>query len=849
MKKRIASIFIVLAMLCTSIPFSAVSAVAETSGDYEYTILEDGTAEITNYTGSDTEIVIPSELDGHKVTKIGRGAFYFCDSLTSIKIPDGITSIGGSAFMGCKSLTSIVIGSDVKSIGRDVFYNCVSLMSITIPDSVEKIEDFLFHGCASLSKVTIGSGATFIGDYAFSGCLSLTCIEVSDQNENYSSIDGVLFNKDKTKLILYPRCKNETNYIIPDSVTIIEDGAFYNCTALESVSIPEGVTAIGFYAFEYCTSLTSITIPNNVTEIESGVFSGCTALTSVAMGNDVTSIGSSAFYGCSALKEISIPEGVTAIGFYTFEDCKSLTNVTIPNSVEVIYDGAFLDCNSLVSISIGDGLVDLGDGDEDVFGSCDSLKSIEISENNKKYSSVDGVLFDKNQTTLIKYPDGKIESSYVIPDTVTSIDFFAFDSCNNLKRVEIPDSVTTIIGKAFLYCKALENIEVSEQNDNFSSIDGVLFNKDKTILIVYPKCRTDISYIIPDGVKAIGKSAFYECKTLSSLTMPNSITNIYYFGFYGCTALKNITLSNSLTSIGDFAFENCISLTNIEIPDSVTHIANETFSMCDSLTSIDVSENNENYSSINGVLFSKDKTKLIQYPIGKSDNSYIVMDGVCYIEEYAFDGCTNLMYIEIPNSIKEIRHYTFFSCSTLTDIYYTGSEEQWNLIIPSYNDTLLSTTIHFNSYMPVDTAFEIKESSGLSLFIDSIVNKKVLTGISVGTSQSEILSKFENSENIQIVDKNGNLLLEDANIGTGTVLQLLENGVVVDELVIAIAGELDGDGTIDSKDVVVLKRYITEGWDTDVIKTAAKINNDGIVNAKDVLLLRRYIIGGWDVNI
>ena len=271
-------------------------------------------------TATDTDIVIPSEYKGLPVTSIGDWAFHSCTSLTSIDIPDSVTSIGDYAFAYCDSLTSVTIGNGVTSIGNGAFYWCDSLTSIivdqnntayasidgnlynkdkttliqyatgntatefTIPDSVTSIGDWAFAWCDSLTSVTIGNGVTSIGNSAFYNCTSLTSITVDENNTAYASIDGNLYNKDKTTLIQYAIGKTATEFTIPDSVTSIGSYAFARCDSLTSIVIPDSVTVIGDRAFAWCDSLTSIVIPDSVTSIGDWAFDDCTSLTDVYYG-------------------------------------------------------------------------------------------------------------------------------------------------------------------------------------------------------------------------------------------------------------------------------------------------------------------------------------------------------------------------------------------------------------------------------------------------------------------------------------------------------------------------------------------------------------------------------------
>ena len=307
--KKALSVLMAVMMVVSITPVTMVKASALTSDDFEYEIIseEDKTCEITGYTGSATELEIPSNFDGYTVITIRYEAFYDCTSLTSITIPESVTSIGRSAFYNCTGLISITIGKCVTSIGNFAFYGCTSLKSITIPDNT-----------------------TSIGESVFSGCTSLTSITVSNNNANYCSVDGVLFNKEQTGVFCYPAGKVNKSYTIPDGVIGIMNDAFFDCKNLTSIIIPNSVTSIGAYAFYNCTSLKSITIPDGVTRIGTATFAICTSLTSIKIPNSVTWIRSMAFYNCSSLTDVhygSSEEDWNGIEMDGGNEC--LTNATI----------------------------------------------------------------------------------------------------------------------------------------------------------------------------------------------------------------------------------------------------------------------------------------------------------------------------------------------------------------------------------------------------------------------------------------------------------------------------------------------------------------------------------------
>jgi uncharacterized repeat protein (TIGR02543 family) len=280
------------------------------------------------------------DLSGSTIQSIPEMAFSYiyddefcgCDTLAGIILPDTVTSIEWNAFRDCAGLTRVDIPNGVTSIGNYSFYNCNNITSVTIPNSVKSIGDSAFQYCQGLTNVYIPDSVTSIKDGAFRYCTLLTAINVDNNNDVYTSENGVLYNKNKTVLIQYPAGKTDNSFTIPNNVTNIGNYAF-ECTLFASINIPDSVESIGTWAFGYNDKLTSVTIPNNVTEIGGSAFQSCFGLISVTIGNRVTSIEGFAFSGCTALTSVIIPNSVQSIGLSAFQSCTSLATVTFEGTI------------------------------------------------------------------------------------------------------------------------------------------------------------------------------------------------------------------------------------------------------------------------------------------------------------------------------------------------------------------------------------------------------------------------------------------------------------------------------------------------------------------------------------
>ena len=545
------------------------------------------------------------------VTSIPFGAFDGCSSLQEATIPSSVESIGAHAFAGC-GLPSITIPNSVKSIGSFAFYDCYNLQEATIPSSVESIGVSAFQACRlknvivpngvksigiqafasnPMTKVNIPDSVTSIAPYAFDAA-NLKDINVSKGNADYSSENGVLFNKNKTALLLCPQGKRG-HYAIPQGVIEIDVAAFSGCSYLTSIEIPNSVTSIGEQAFAHCTSLTSIKTPNSVTSIHGTAFGLCWSLKHIVFeGNAPQIINKHLWQVPSDLKIILLDNDATGFdqGFGGIPtdrinplDLHILTVTTEGLKGEVWVRVNPPDWNGLVHSLVGD---TTQFGRHYNYGDEVTLQAVKQNPelNRFKHWLANGEFVSTDPTVTFKMDNDLIlqavYESYVDPDThilsdsaysitgdsvtitgetvsgvldipatiqgkrVRKIGDNAFQGISGLKSVKIPNGVTSIGKKAFFGCSGLTSVT------------------------------------IPDSVNSIGKYAFQDCVNLYSVTIPDSVTIIDYATFKGCTRLAKVTIGNSVTSIGYFAFAYCNSLKSVTIPESVTRIRDEAFKYC-----------------------------------------------------------------------------------------------------------------------------------------------------------------------------------------------------------------------------------------------------------------------------
>lgn len=591
----------------------------------------------TLLTSTETATVTNLTVTGNIDT---RDFVYMRDKVTHLSVLD-LSAARIKAYTGIDgTYAGYSITYPADEIPLCAFYNAytyaskITLSSVKLPTTATSIGGSAFYYCYALAGAfTIPAAVKSIGSYALYGCTQISGYQVDVANTRYSATDGVLFNKKQDTLFVCPSSKTGA-YTIPSTVVCIASSAFESCYGLTGgLTIPTSVKSIGSYAFYYCSGFTgALSLPNSLTYIGDGAFYGCSGLTgTVNISSSVGYIGTYAFFGCTKLSSFSVNaanlyySSANDVLFNKKQDtlliCPSTKTgtYTIPSTVKGLGSYSFYQCDSLKgSFAIPKSVGYIG---YYAFYGCTQISAFSVDALNAKYSSKDGVLFTKQQDTLLVCPAAK-SGSYTVPSTVKGIGTSAFYSCGNLTgALTIPASVSYIGSYAFYGCNQIAAYNVDAANLYYSSVDGVLFSKKQDSLWICPPSKTG-SYTVPSGVKHIGTYSFYYCTGING----------------------TVSIPATLNSIGDYAFYGCKNISAFQ-----------------------VEAGNKYYSATDGVLMNQVKDSIFICPAGKT-GVYQIPSSVVAIDYSAFDECVNLTQINFPPSVKSVGASAFYYCTGLTEV-------------------------------------------------------------------------------------------------------------------------------------------------------------------------------------
>ncbi|MTK52459.1 leucine-rich repeat protein [Paludibacter sp.] len=768
-------LFFVL-ILCS---LQAWAATTFTVDGVTYTITDPTNKKVAIGDGSNAAIskstsgafTIPSSVvyggDTYEVNRINSSAFYGCYGLVSINIPSSVTSVVANAFFSCTALTSIlvdsnnpnyssndgvlfnktqtmliqyplykdgigyVIPSSVTSIEDGAFMYCSRLTSINIPSSVTSIGDDAFAFCDKITNINIPSSVTFIGRQAFYYNKALASISVDSNNLNYSSNDGVLFNKAQTMLIQYPLKKPGVAYDIPSSVASIGNDAFSG-TALTSISIPRSVTSILHGAFANCNALSSITIPSSVTSIESNAFLGCTTLNSLYVNNvspsnitlgiwvfsgvSTTSctlyvpIGSKVLYAAAdQWKDFAISQRVDLVALFATPNPSS-------GGVVVGGDSYALGTQCTVSATANKGYAFINWTDKN--GTVLSTATSFVFTLTRDTAVIANFTLKKYSVTLVASPStqGAVSGAgtfdYGSSRTVTATpnDGYGFRGWKNNKGMVLSTDKNftftlfqdTILTATF----AKASYDFSDANGLYYKITSATtasvtyFNgNDYSGDIAVP--ATTSYHGTTYNVTAIGDSAFINCSGLTSVSLTDSVTSIGRYAFYKCIGLSRLTLPDAITTMGSFALANCSGLTSVTLPSGLKSISNDLFVNCTKLTSI------------------------------------VIPPSVTSIGNFAFYSCYALTSITILSSVTSIKDCAFGFCTGLTSLYVSNISPS-NITLGSSVFWRVSTT-SCTLYVPTGSKMLYAAADQWKDFVN-LVEGRLTPRIDISVSQSNICS-------------------------------------------------------------------------------------------------------------
>lgn len=678
--------------------------------------------------------------DNKNINSVKSYAFSGCEKLNKFESLSNVKTIGENAFYGCKGLKEVAL-NNVKTLGNDAFLGCSNVEKVKIPGGLIKIGERAFSGCSSVVEINIGEGVESIGRLAFDECSALKEIVLPD---SIKSIEYAAFSS----------CCSLEKVTLPSKLTEIADWLFSECISLSQVNFPDGLLSIGDSSFNGCSALSEIILPDKTKKLGAGAFSKCNGLNFAILPSSIEYVGGNAFFE-SKIEKIYI-EGSHDISLWAVNWNKENRRVIYGFEKYVINDGIIYGIKENFAVVL--------EQPGETEASVELLDFVIWKDKiyNVKVIADNAFSWNKNLTDIVI--SGNIEkigdNAFSHCSLLRNVDFGqhsrlksigedAFSHCSSLDKMVLPESIVSVGENAFgccnrlsmLYCEATEKSVVCGYNWNHNDYHGkkrcpVVWNcKHNDIAddgFVYYVADNGIRYAIKEGVaviiqhefvrgdivipafirykgedfcvEKINHDAFKCCELLKSISIPESVKSIGDHAFSGCKLLSRVIFAenSALESIGCYAFYDCLELTRIFIPENVSYIGKGAFDTCQSLVAIDVDNNNKYYTSMEGVLYNKEISELIKYPIAKIQDVFIMPDSVVriysnalvhvkfrkiglsrsliYLEHIAFGWCDNLTEIYIPENVKHIGDYVFAGCPLLKEIIVDEKNQSFRSI-------------------------------------------------------------------------------------------------------------------------------------------------------------------------
>ncbi|MEE1503074.1 MAG: leucine-rich repeat domain-containing protein, partial [Acutalibacteraceae bacterium] len=594
----------------------------ETEDGYEFIKVDAGSAvELIKYVGDETEVKVPTKLGGLSVITVGEGCFEGNKNVVSIKLNSEIVTVKDRAFKDCTALKEVTKTESLTSLGASAFEGCTALEEFEYPESVTAVPERCFAGCTALAEIKEHKNLKNVAVDAF-----------KDTAWENAQPDGALsFGR-----VTYGVKGQVKNIEIPKGVSLIEDYVFLGCDYIETVTLGPDVEEIGLYAFQNCTNLKEISFDDAIGVLEAGAFKGCSSL-KVADFSESTlaAIGYEAFADCTALEEIKIPETLSDIGDFSFANTK-FKEIEFGKNVNAVGANAFAGNTT--------------------------LETINVVDNNKEFSSVDGVLYNKKGSALVTFPAGKT-GTFELPQGVSEIKAYAFKKAkiSAVKLAEEP-ALNYIGINAFEDSQIAEieipaNIEKINSNTfkNAKKLSKVTFNEGLKYIAAsaFENCVSLKEIALPDTLHDIANSAFKNAG-LKSVNLGDGVAKINSEAFAGNKNLTDLYIGKNVEKLGNGAFADCSKLVAVNLPASLKSFSGNAFGGCNSLVKITVDADSKNYKAVGSAIYSADG-KVLVLAGNKNTTSLIVADGTEVIKANAFELAKNVAEISLPATLSEIQ--------------------------------------------------------------------------------------------------------------------------------------------------------------------------------------------------